>query len=349
MTFMPHRIRVAFVVCFGLALSAFALALATAARAVGSTGRASDATGAVVNIYTRLGYSGSAAAGTGIVIGSSGLVLTNNHVIRGATTLHATDVGNGRTYTATVLGYSIASDVALLQLKNASGLQTATIGGNASVGQAVTAYGNAQGAGGQPAAAPGTVKAVGQSITASDDQGDSERLTGLIRTNAPLEPGDSGGPLVDSNGRVVGMDTAASTSFQFSFQQTATQAFAIPIAHALAVAKQIQSGKGTATVHVGPTAMLGVNVQSPDTYGFGSYGSNGALVVGVVPGSPADNVGVSEGSVITSIGGKSIKSPTQLANVMLAHAPKDTVAITWLDGFGARTSATARLAVGPPQ
>src|SRR5262249_45372624 len=156
-------------------------------------------------------YQGSAAAGTGIVIGSSGLVLTNNHVIRGATTLHAKDVGNGRTYTAKVLGYSVAADVALLQLQNASGLATAQIRGAGKTGRAVTAYGNGGGAGVDADGAPGKVRATGRSITASDGQGSGERLTGLIQTDVGLEPGDSGGPLVDSNGRVVGMNTAAST------------------------------------------------------------------------------------------------------------------------------------------
>ena len=115
-------------------------------------------TDAVVTIYTKLAYQGSAAAGTGIVIGSNGLVLTNNHVIRGATTLRATDLGNGRTYTATVLGYSVSADVALIKLKNASGLQTATIGGATKVGDAVTAYGNGGGNGVDPTGVSGTVR-----------------------------------------------------------------------------------------------------------------------------------------------------------------------------------------------
>src|SRR5262249_9415573 len=152
------------------------------------------------------------------------------------------------------------SDVALIQLNGASGLQTASIGGTVTRGTSVTAYGNARGAGGKPDAATGKGRAPGRSITASDDQGGSERPTGRNQTDGPLEPGDSGGPLVDSNGRVVGMNTAASTGFQLDYQQSSTQAYAIPIAHALAIAKQIQAGRTTSTVHVGPTAMLGVRV-----------------------------------------------------------------------------------------
>jgi S1-C subfamily serine protease len=305
--------------------------------------------GAVVNINTQLAYQGSAAAGTGIVIGSSGLVLTNNHVIRGATTLRATVVGNGRTYTATVLGYSLKNDVALIQLKGASGLETAAIGGTVAKGASVTAYGNAGGHGGTPEAAPGKVRAVGRAITARDDQGSSERLTGLIQTDAPLQPGDSGGPLVDSNGRVVGMNTAASTGFQLNYTQSATEAYAIPIARALSIAKQIQTGKTTATVHVGPTAMLGVSVQSPDFGGFGGYGGTGALVGDVVSGSPAHTAGIGAGSVITALGARKIATPEDLSAAMLRHAPKELVKIVWVDELGRNNRATVRLATGPPQ
>src|ERR1700730_1917295 len=164
---------------------------------------------AVVDIRTNLAYQGAAAAGTGIVISPNGLVLTNNHVIRGATTIRGTDVRNGRTYKGTVLGYDVAHDVALVQLSGASGLDTATIGGIPKIGDGVTAFGNAGGVGGTPSAASGSVTGLGRSITASDGE-NSERLAGLIETNAALQPGDSGGPLVDSAGRVVGMETAAS-------------------------------------------------------------------------------------------------------------------------------------------
>ena len=331
---MVFPLRRTFLAVPALALAAIALGL-YAHRAEGS---ARDARSTVVNIYTTLGYQGSAAAGTGIVIGSSGLVLTNNHVIRGSTQVRVTVVGNGRTYKAKVLGYSVGSDVALLQLSNASGLQTAPIGGSVSVGQAVTALGNAGGSG-RTIPAPGRVTATGRSITANDDEGGSERLTGLIATDAALQPGDSGGPLVDSAGRVIGMDTAGSTSFQF--QQTSTKGYAIPIAKALAVAKQIQTGQASATVHIGPTAMLGVSIQPSDGYG--------ALVTSVVSGSPAESAGIVPGVLITALGGKRISTLADLSSVMLRHKPNDNVAVTWQDEYGSGLRATIRLASGPPQ
>src|SRR6202007_2668021 len=215
---------------------------------------------ALVDVVTTLGNQGGSAAGTGIVLTSDGEVLTNNHVIEGATSIKVTDVGNGRTYTATVVGYDASHDVAVLQLQNASGLTVASLGDSSSVraGDNVVALGNAGGQGGTPSVAAGTVTALGQSITASDELSNvSEQLTGLIETNAPIQPGDSGGPLVNAYGQVIGMDTAAGNNYQFQGQSsTATQAYAIPIGEALSIAKQIESGTGSADVHIGATAFL---------------------------------------------------------------------------------------------
>ncbi len=148
----------------------------------------------LVDINTTLGYQQEQAAGTGIVLSSNGVILTNNHVINGATTISVTDIGNKKTYKASVVGYDRTKDIAVLQLQNASGLQTATLGNssNVSVGQDVVGVGNAGGTGGTPSAAGGTVTALNQSITASDQgDGTSEQLSGLIETNANIQPGDS--------------------------------------------------------------------------------------------------------------------------------------------------------------
>ncbi|RJQ78921.1 PDZ domain-containing protein [Amycolatopsis panacis] len=173
----------------------------------------------LVDVNTELGYQGAAAAGTGIVLTADGEVLTNNHVVEGATSIKVTDIGNGRTYTASVLGYDRSHDVAVLKLANASGLTTETLGDSSTVavGDAVVGIGNAGGTGGDPAVASGRVTALGQSITASDESsGSSEQLTGLIQVDANIQSGDSGGPLVNANGQVIGMDTAASAGYQFN-------------------------------------------------------------------------------------------------------------------------------------
>jgi len=169
----------------------------------------------LVDVTSTLGYEGATAMGTGIVLTSNGEILTNNHVVNGATSVSVTDIGNGKTYKATVVGYDESHDVAVLQLSGASGLTTATTGDSSTVkvGDNVVGLGNAGGKGGTPSVAPGTVTALNQSITASDEGGgSSEQLSGLIETNADIQPGDSGGPLVNSYGQIIGMDTAASSS-----------------------------------------------------------------------------------------------------------------------------------------
>ncbi|MBB4683089.1 S1C family serine protease [Amycolatopsis jiangsuensis] len=175
----------------------------------------------IVDVNTELGYQGAAAAGTGIVLTGDGEVLTNNHVVEGATSIQVTDIGDGRTYTASVLGYDRSHDVAVLKLAGASGLATEKIGDSSKVasGDAVVGIGNAGGTGGEPAVAPGRVRALNQSITASDESsGSSEKLTGLIQVDANIQSGDSGGPLANADGEVIGVDTAASAGYQFNGQ-----------------------------------------------------------------------------------------------------------------------------------
>ena len=150
-----------------------------------------------------------------MVISSNGLVLTNNHVIDQSTSVSAQLVTSGRTYTAKVIGYNSTDDVALLQLVGASGLKTVSLSnsGEAKVGEAVLALGNAGGRGGLPSTAQGTIQALNQSIKASDQGANTtEDLHGMLETDAPIQEGDSGGPLVNASGQVVGMDTAASAS-----------------------------------------------------------------------------------------------------------------------------------------
>ncbi len=299
----------------------------------------------IVDVNTSLGYQSAAAAGTGMVLTSSGEVLTNNHVIRGATTIRVYIPATHRNYAAMVVGYSVTNDVAVLQLRNASGLQTVTTGDSFKLrrGQAVTAVGNAGGVGGTPTATEGTITGIGRAITAQDDSGSTERLTGLIETDAGLQPGDSGGPLLNAAGEVIGMDTAASSGF--SFRSGGSDGYAIPINKALAIAKQIVAGKATAAVHVGATPFLGVSVQTPR---FNSF-SSGLLVANVYPSGPADRAGISSGDTITTLDGRSIDSMTGLTSMLLRKAPGTTVRLGLVDQFGNNTTATVKLGSGPPQ
>ncbi len=296
----------------------------------------------VVVIETNLGFQGGQAAGTGMVLTSSGEILTNNHVIRGATDIKVVVPNTGQSYSAQVIGYDVSHDVAVLRVSGASNLKTISQGDSGSVnpGQSVQAVGNAGGTG-RLSFASGTVTNVDRAITVGDDQGGSESLSGLIETNAAVRPGDSGGPLLNSSGQVIGMDTAASVSNDVA-QTTTNDGYAIPINNAMSIVKQIESGNGSGTVHVGGTAFLGVESTA------NSY-SSGAEISAVVPGSAAEAAGLTAGDLILSVGGHTISSPDELSQVVLTQKPGASISAVYLDQAGATQTTNLTLASGPPR
>jgi S1-C subfamily serine protease len=321
-----------------------ATALASGAALAGTTAaRIGDG---VVVIRTSLAYQSATAAGTGMVLTSSGEILTNNHVIRGATRITVIVPGTGRAYTARVVGYDVADDVAVLRAAGASDLATVTTASSGvAVGDRVTALGNAGGTGVLSSAA-GSVTQLGRSIMVGDETGGATRLTGLIGASAAVEPGDSGGPLLDDAGAVVGMNTAGSSGY-LSRSSTATRAYAIPIGKALAIAGRITAGRASARIHVGATSFLGVQVAS--TLRDGDFASRGAVVAGVMRGSPAEAAGLVAGDVITAIDGHTTSTPSSITAAILAKRPGAKATIRVTDRSGAARSATVTLAGGPPQ
>ena len=283
---------------------------------------------------TNLALENGSAAGTGIVLTKNGEVLTNNHVIAGATTIRVTVPATKRSYTADVLGYDIVHDVALLKLENASNIATATIGNSAklAVGQPTRAVGNANG-GGKLVVTSGKIVALKQTVSVQSDDGEVGRLTNAIATSARLVPGDSGGPLLDKSGRVIGIDAAGSTS-------TNAPGFAIPINRALTVTRQIEALRASAFVHIGATAFIGLQVQDA---------TNGIAIQGVYPGSPAESAGLAQGDVITSIDGASLAGLKDLRTALFAHHPGDSITVGFTDALGNAATAALTLAGGPPQ
>ncbi|HET7571567.1 MAG TPA: trypsin-like peptidase domain-containing protein [Gaiellaceae bacterium] len=293
----------------------------------------------IVEIYTTLGYQSGQAAGTGMILDADGDVLTNNHVIKGATVFKIVVGTTKRTFTATVAGYSVSEDVALLKIDNPVGLAP-VLRGNSSkvrVGMEVVARGNAGGRG-CCTVARGTVTGLHREITASDEQGGSELLSNLIETDAGIEAGDSGGPLFNAIGRVIGMVTAGSSS---RFGRVATRGYAIPINKAMGIVREIQAGATTTLVHVGPTAFLGVGIQDAPR--------GGVYVGSLVPGGAAEQAGLAAGVTITSLAGTAVGSSDELQDVVLQLTPGEPVAIEWLDAAGAAQSGTITPASGPPQ
>jgi len=288
-------------------------------------------TTSIVLINTVLAYEGAQAAGTGIILREDGEILTNNHVIDGATSITVTVVTTGESYAATVAGTDATADIAVLRLHGVSGLATASVDASSTVaiGDAVTGVGNAGGSGALTAAS-GTVTGLDQTITTQSEAGSgAETLAGLIQVDADIESGDSGGPLYDDDGEVIGIDTAASTG------SAAVTGYAIGIRDALSVVDDIESGTESDTITIGNPAFLGVAV------------SSSAVVLGVADGTPADGAGIVVGDTVTAIDGTAVTSAPDLTSVLAGRDPGASVTVAWRDASGVTREATVTLVAGP--
>jgi S1-C subfamily serine protease len=208
------------------------------------------------------------------------------------------------------------------------------------------AVGNAGGVGGTPSVSQGSIVALGQSITAAGGV-TPEQLTGMILSNASIAPGDSGGPLVNSAGQVVGMITAGQSTSQSA---STTIGYAIPTSSALAIVNQIRAGQASSQVILGQVGYLGISVTDLTPAIAAQLGlsvTSGAVVVGVLGGSPAEIAGLAPYTVITDVAGNPISSSADLGNVLHTHKPGDQVQVTWTDQAGASHTATITLTTGP--
>jgi S1-C subfamily serine protease len=299
----------------------------------------------VVDINAETASKNGEVAGTGMIITSGGLVLTNNHVIDHTINITAQIDGAGPVYKAVVIGYDASDDVGLIQLQGVSNLPTIPIGDSSkvTVGDAITVLGNALGKGGTPAQVTGAVTQLDQQVTASDESGDNETLTGMIQVSAAIQPGDSGGPEVNAAGQVIGMTTAGSQSGNPGQETGATTGFAIPINKAMSIISQIRAGGGP-KIHLGNAALLGVEVsQNQPTTCTTSVASSGAWVNSVVSGSPASGSGIKACSRITGIGGSTVASSGDLHTAMESFQNGQTVGFNWVDATGASHSASITL------
>jgi S1-C subfamily serine protease len=297
-----------------------------------TTPASSDQLTGLVRVSTTLKYQGGAAAGTGMVLTSDGEVITNHHVVEGATDVKVTVMSTGDTYAAQVVGTDAKDDVAVLQLKDASGLATVTTDTTGvSVGDSVTAVGDAGGSETQFSAAEGEVTALDQHITTHDADGSlGERLSGLIEISSDVISGDSGGATYDDQGEVVGMTTAASTGSKDIV------GYAIPISTVLQIADDLESHVLNTRYAYGAPAFLGLGLSG-----------DGTTVQGVYPGTPAARAGIAGGATITQVGGTSVSTAAGLKKVIQTYSPGDQVQLTWTDPQGTSHTATVTLIKGP--
>jgi S1-C subfamily serine protease len=292
----------------------------------------------IVTINTTLDYNtDEQAAGTGMILSSSGYILTNNHVIDGSTSISVTVESTGKTYKATVVGSDSTGDVAVLKLTGASGLTPVKFASSEKVadGQSIYSVGNAEGTG-HLVTAVGTVGAVDQSLTiGSDDSSTTEHLTGMIELQSDVVSGDSGGPLFDTKGRVIGMVTAASSG------GNPVTGDAINIAQVLKIADAIRSGTTSADIQYGTPAFAGINIAETPA------ATSGVPVASTFPGMPAANAGIGVGDTITSVNGVAVTTATGLSTDIRSYKVGTRVTIAWIDTAGAAHSAQVTLVAGP--
>lgn len=299
------------------------------------TGDATDASAeqstGIVQITSTL--TNGTGAGTGLVLDADGTIVTNHHVVAGATRIEVTVVSTGRTYSATYVGGDPVADVAVLRLEGASGLTPVDLSDDAArVGDEITAVGDAGGDGGSLTAAPGTVSALGQDITVEATDGSSSQLTDLIRMDAYVVPGDSGGAVLDDDGDVVGMNVAASSGTRD------VTGYAIPIATVASIVDQIEAGDESGNVELGYSGYLGVGLDPS---------ASTALVAQVVDDTAAEEAGLAVGDTVTAVDGEAVRTADALRSAISAHDAGDRVTITWTTSSGSTESATVTLGEGP--
>ncbi|MDA8295407.1 MAG: trypsin-like peptidase domain-containing protein [Actinomycetota bacterium] len=341
----------------------------TASTATSTAAIAKAVEPAVVDVNTTLDplEGGGAAAGTGMILSASGLIVTNNHVVQGADSIEVTIPGHGR-HAATVVGTDPSQDVAVVRVSGLSDLPTVHFANSstATLGTSVVAIGNALALGGSPTVTTGIISATGRTITASDSTGaNTETLHGMLQTDAPIAPGDSGGPLVNASAEVVGMDTAAATAGTSS----SNVGFAIPINRVHKIAQEIIGHKDLPGIVYGRQGFLGVEVVDSSQigsgvnpygpfgnpfgfgYGFGPVattpnGTPGIVIAAVDPHSAADRAGLQSGDVIMAVNGQATPTTTALSKIMQAKKPGQAITLKVATANGT-TTLHVTLGAGP--
>jgi S1-C subfamily serine protease len=294
---------------------------------------------AVVSIRTTQA-SGGQAAGTGMIVSPDGEVLTNAHVVEGATSISVDRYGTSRELGARLLGASVRDDLALIKVDDVSDLPTVELGSSSEfpVGSRVLAVGNALGlSAGTPTVTEGIVSAQGRSIT-TEHVGRDVTMEGLLQTDAAINPGNSGGPLFDLSGDVIGVNTAIAGSAEGI-------GFAIPVDHVKEMLGSLRRG-GPSGAPGSFLGVIGVGIDAAIRAAHGLPQVNGVLITSVVPSSPAANARLEPGDVILEVEGTPTDDTVGLAAAIHRYRPGQVVQLLILHS-GVTTTQQVTLADAP--
>ena len=281
---------------------------------------------AVVKIATTAeDLTGASGVGSGFIFDANGWILTNKHVVEGASQLTVV-LNDSRQLEGTVYGIDTLTDLAIVKV-DATDLPTVTIGDSEDLkqGQLAVAIGNPLGQF-ENTVTTGIISGLGRQIVAGNGQAASaERLSNLIQTDAAINPGNSGGPLLDSAGQVIGINTAVN-------QEAQGIGFAIPIDVAKPIMDQALAGEDLQRPWIGVyfvpvTKQLAEDENLPVDEGV-LIDSSSADVPAVFPDSPAAAAGLEAGDIITAVNGDAVNAGDDLAEHVLQHAPGDTITLS---------------------
>ncbi len=298
----------------------------------------------VVSIVTKVttqsifGAAQEQAAGTGIIVSADGYILTNHHVVSGATAVQIV-LADGTTYDdVKVIGSDPLNDVAYLKINGVSNLTSVTLGDSSTVrvGQEVVAIGNALGQY-QNTVSSGIISGKGRPVMASDGSGsagNSESLTDLLQTDAAINPGNSGGPLLNYSGQVIGMNTAVASNAEGI-------GFAIPINAVKGTLKSVLAGRGVQRAYIG-LRYVAITAPVAKQYNLsvkqGAYITSDGSALAVITDSPADKAGLKDKDIVTKINGEQVGAAGSIATLVGEYAPGDTVEVTYIRGGNERTT-----------
>ncbi len=283
---------------------------------------------AVVQVVTDPGTS-NMAVGSGIVYDAGGWILTNRHVVEGATTVQV-QIQDGRLLTGKVYGLDTLTDLAIVKVDAVSGMAVAPIGDSSAlqVGQLAIAIGSPLGQQYPNSATTGIVSALSRDISVSGNAATATTsLHGLIQTDAAINPGDSGGPLIDATGKVIGIATAQAQIAQGI-------GFAIPINVAKPIMQQALAGEKLSRPFIGVSYQAidkGLQQQYKLPLAEGAWvhkeDASGNSIEAVVAGSPGAAAGIKTGDIITRVEGQTVDSSHELEDLLVLYAPGRRVSV----------------------